>query len=116
MLDAVGLDVATCIYKCSLYTVGGCIYKLGKFVMANWDVAGTYSEDLGIFSYVFGIHSEMPICMLKNIFTYIHPHICSYIQRVYIHIRIVVHIQIYSYIICSEYVHRYSYSEIFRCA
>lgn len=44
MFSVVKLDVATCIYKCSLYTVGGYIYKLGKFVMTNWDVAGINSE------------------------------------------------------------------------
>lgn len=44
MFSVVKLDVATCIYKCSLYTVWGYIYKLGKFVMTNWDVAGIYSD------------------------------------------------------------------------
>lgn len=44
MFSVVKLDSATCIYKCSLYTVWGYIYKLGKFVMTNWDVAGINSE------------------------------------------------------------------------
>lgn len=44
MFSVVKLGSATCVYKCSLYTVGGYIYKLGKFVMTNWDVAGINSE------------------------------------------------------------------------
>ena len=55
MSSAVKLDVATCVYKCSLYTVGGCIYKLGKFVMANLDVAGINSE----YVYIYNIYSEI---------------------------------------------------------
>ena len=57
MFSVVKLDSATCIYKCSLYTVWGYIYKLGKFVMTNWDVAGISSENTytGIISekYIF---------------------------------------------------------------
>lgn len=60
------LDTATCVYKCSLYTVGGCIYKLGKFVMANWDVAGIHSDIYAqeyntYYSDIFGTYSEIHI-------------------------------------------------------
>lgn len=85
----VRLDVATCVYKCSLYTVGGCIYKLGKFVMANWYVAGIYS----------GI-----ICIQKCI---------QYIYQVYVqkHIHSDIYSEIFTNGIYSE-IQKFRYSEI----
>lgn len=58
MFSVVKLDVATCIYKCSLYTVWGYIYKLGKFVMTNWDVAGISSGIMQA-QIVYSISSEI---------------------------------------------------------
>ena len=84
------LDTATCVYKCSLYTVGGCIYKLGKFVMANWDVAGIYSEiyihvyleniyiQKGIYIWHIFIYSSWYMFRYTFIFRYIQIHIFRY--------------------------------------
>ena len=103
------LDVATCIYKCSLYTVGGCIYKLGKFVMANCDVAGIYSEICvqRIF-YIYGIHSD--IFRYLYIFRDINIGIYSDILGIFIMVYIQIHSDIFRY---SEI---YITSEIFICA
>ena len=91
-LGAVKLDNATCIYKSSLYTVWGCIYKLGKFVMANSNVAGIYSD---IFSN--GIYSDIP---------YIFRYIKIYSQKYKIYSDI--------YILAGIYSEIYIISEIFR--
>lgn len=91
MLGAVKLDTATCIYKCSLYTVWGYIYKLGKFVMANCDVAGIYSD-----IYIYGINSGIVYIVYIHIFRnisdthsaiYIQLYICTEIFREFMRIQ-----------------------------
>lgn len=98
------LDTATCVYKCSLYTVGGCIYKLGKFVMANWYVAGIYSGIICIqkciqYIYIRYIFRNSEIQVFRNIisdtFIYIVRNRYMFREFMFIYINIGIYSEIY---------------------